>query len=307
MFLLRKLTSRRVWERIFVERLTEPLHLNIISLVVAVFGTTRAKIAFDLLIRNQHAFGLLDAADRARLYGIKRITVIEFGVANGAGLLNICKLASRITRATGTEIDVVGFDSGSGMPEIRSYKDHPEAYQPGWYPMQDRARLEAALPANARLVIGELADTVPTFTSGLSDAAPVGFVSIDVDYHWSAVEALQVFTGEPLKYLPMVTIYLDDVTRDIHNPWSGELAAVQDFNDMDETRKIGPINFLRDSRVFKNAKWIGQMYMLHVFDHPSRFSVLERYGAVVLKNPYLPASSGAVDRDRRRVGGRHLR
>ena len=291
MFVLRKLGSRRVWGRIFVERLTEPIHLNFISAFVAVLGSTRAKIAWDLLPRHQHAFGLLDAADRAKVYGIKRITAIEFGVANGAGLLNICELASRITKVTGIDIDVVGFDSGSGMPEIRSYKDHPEAYQPGWYPMQDRARLEAALPPNAKLVIGSLADTVPTFAAGLSEAAPIGFVSIDVDYHWSALEALEVFTSAPLTYLPMVVIYLDDVNRDIHNPWSGELAAVHEFNERSELRKIGPLNFLRESRIFKNGKWISQMYALHVFDHPLRFSVLSEYGEVVLANPYLPGQS----------------
>lgn len=285
----RKLGNRSIWERIFIERFTEPLHLNIMAALVVVLGTTRAKIAFDLLLRHQHAFGLLNAADRARAYGIKRITAIEFGVANGAGLLNICELAARITRAAGTEIDVVGLDSGTGMPEIRSYMDHPEAYQPGWYPMQDRARLEAALPSNAKLIIGQLAETVPEFISQLSEAAPVGFVSIDVDYYWSALEALQVFTGTPLAYLPMVTIYLDDVTRDIHNPWCGELAAVHEFNNRNDLRKIGPMNFLRETRVFKNARWISQMYVLHIFDHPSRFSVLRDYEDVVLPNPYLPA------------------
>jgi hypothetical protein len=164
--------------------------------------------------------------------------------------------------------------------------------------MQDRSQLEAALPDNARLIIGELADTVPEFTAQMSNLAPIGFVSIDVDYHWSAVEALKVFIGKPLAYLPIVAIYLDDVTRDIHNPWSGELAAVSEFNASNELRKIGPMNFLRETRVFKNARWISQMYALHVFDHPSRFSVLRSYGDVVLTNPYLPRPSVAADRDR---------
>ena len=303
-FLMRKLANRSVWKRIFVERLTEPVHLNIIAAFVAVFGTTRAKIAFDLLLRNQHAFALLYAADRAKLYGIRRITTIEFGVANGAGLLNMCELASLVTEATGTEIDIVGFDSGSGMPEVRTYKDHPEAYRPGWYPMQDRARLESALPSNARLIIGEISQTLPEFLSQLSAAAPIGFVSLDVDYYWSTVEALQVFRGAPLNYLPMVPIYLDDVSADIHNPWCGELAAVGEFNGTDEMRKIGPMNFLRETRVFKNARWISQMYVLHVFDHPARFSVLRDYADVVQTNPYLPGLSDPAEQGRGIVGER---
>jgi len=37
--------------RIFRERLTEPLHLNLASLLVAVFGGVRSRIAFDLVQR----------------------------------------------------------------------------------------------------------------------------------------------------------------------------------------------------------------------------------------------------------------
>ena len=66
MGLLVSLLKRRdIIERIVIERLTEPLHLNVFSALVAVFGSTRAKIKFDLLVRQQHAFGLLHAADAA--------------------------------------------------------------------------------------------------------------------------------------------------------------------------------------------------------------------------------------------------
>ncbi len=80
---------------IAVERLTEPLHLNILAIAIALVGTTRAKIAFDLLPGQQHAFGLLHAADVARSRGLQNITVVELGVGSGAGLLNICELAHR--------------------------------------------------------------------------------------------------------------------------------------------------------------------------------------------------------------------
>ena len=60
------LIRKNIIRRIVVERLTEPLHLNLLSLPISLFGSTRAKIAFDLLVRQQHAYGLLDAADAAR-------------------------------------------------------------------------------------------------------------------------------------------------------------------------------------------------------------------------------------------------
>jgi hypothetical protein len=283
--ILRKLAKGRIWNRILLERLSEPLHLNLISLFVAAFGSVRAKVFFDLYVRQQHAFGLLQAADQAKNYGYDHVTAIEFGVANGAGLLNICTLARRITRATGIAFNIVGFDSGSGMPVIRDYRDHPEAYQPGWYQMHAPERLRQALPPNASLVLGNISDTIPTFLAELSPDRPIGFVSIDVDYYWSTLESLKVFTASPDCYLPLVTMYFDDVDYPTHNPWCGELGAISDFNSASEFRKIAPFNFLREQRLFKNAHWISKMFALHVLDHPARFMALKNYPHVDLEDP----------------------
>ena len=43
------------------DRLGEPLHLNLLSLVVRLFGSFRAKVAFDLVERRKYAFPLLKA------------------------------------------------------------------------------------------------------------------------------------------------------------------------------------------------------------------------------------------------------
>lgn len=276
-----------IWKRVLVERFSEPLHLNIMTPFVAIFGSLRTKIFFDLYVRQQHAFGLLTAADDAIASGYSRVTVIEFGVANGAGLLNICSLAGKITKVTGVSFDIVGFDNVSGMPPLRDYRDHPELYQPGWYPMDAPDLLRANLPSNAQLILGDMASTVPAFLSARPADSPIGFVSLDVDYYWSSVEALKCFAGPAELYLPRVTMYLDDIGFVAHNPWCGELAAISDFNAGGDMRKIAPFNFLRESRLFKNARWLSHMYTLHVLDHPLRFSLLEKYGHVVLDNPYL--------------------
>jgi hypothetical protein len=286
-FLVRKLFRRRVWRQIFLERLSEPLHLNLISLFVALFGGLRMKIFYDLCVRQQHAYGLLNAADAALSAGYKRVTAIEFGVASGTGLLNICKLADRITKETGVAFDIVGFDNVSGMPPLRDYRDHPELYQPGWYPMTSPEALKAALPKNATLLLGDIAQTVGEFIARHDKASPIGFVSVDVDYYWSAVECLKCLRAAPEHYLPAVTMYFDDVGGAAHNPWCGELLAIREFNAENEMRKIAPINFLRETRLFRNAAWIPKMYLCHVFDHQNRFEVLRNYGHVAMGNPYL--------------------
>ena len=88
-----------------------------------------------------------------------------------------------------------------------------------------------ALPDNAELIIGNITETVPKFIKTLSKESPVGFISVDVDYYWSAKECLTVLLGEPEKYLPMtVVVYLDDIGVPSANPWVGELLAVNEFN-----------------------------------------------------------------------------
>ena len=56
-FLLRRLAHRKIWSRIFNERLTEPLHMNFLSLFVWVFGSYRAKVDYDLVVRQNNAYG----------------------------------------------------------------------------------------------------------------------------------------------------------------------------------------------------------------------------------------------------------
>src|SRR5215813_13419759 len=111
--------------RIGTERLTEPIHLNLLAFFVALFGSFRAKVNFDLIIRQQNAFPILHAADKARQAGLKRLTIVEFGVANGAGLINMCRIAASVEKTTGVGFDIYGFDTGAGMPAAIDYRHHP--------------------------------------------------------------------------------------------------------------------------------------------------------------------------------------
>jgi hypothetical protein len=276
-------------KKVLLERLTEPLHLNIASLFVALFGSYRAKVAFDLVVRQQYAWPILHAATMAQEQGLKRVTLIEFGVAMGAGLMNMCTLAEATTKATGIEFDIYGFDTGGGMPPAIDYRDMPEAFQAGDFPMNQDA-LKAALPANAKLILGPIHETVGPFLRGLSTAAPIGFVSIDVDYYSSAKDCLGVFTGKPSQYMPVVPLYLDDVAIYSSNPWTGEWLAVNEFNAEQAMRKIAPFNMLRQRRIFKNPTWIDLMYAVHVHDHPLRSTANQRMTSRVLKNEYLQAA-----------------
>ena len=100
---------------------------------------------------------------------------------------------------------------------------------------------------------------------------------------------MRLLDGPPEVYLPTTLAYFDDVQLVAHNRWCGELLAIEEFNEAHEMRKLERHPFLATTRVFKHAPWIGQIYGLHVLDHPRRQPA--EVGATVearaLENPYL--------------------
>jgi hypothetical protein len=273
-------------DRILLERLTEPIHLNIASIIVAFLGSFRAKVRHDLIVRQQFAFSILDVADRAVKHGIKKLTLIEFGVANGAGLLNMCRVAASVTKETGVEFEIFGFDTGTGLPPPFDYRDHPEHWRTNDFTMEV-SRLEVSLPTFAHIIIGDIAQTVPKFLGTLTPSAPLAFASLDVDYYSSSKAALSIFSGHSDLYLPTCLLYVANIIFDNVNPWCGELLAIDEFNDEQRLRKVSPYRFLRHFRVFKNARWIDQIYVVNIFDHPARH-VAGKRNVYVTSNEYLP-------------------
>lgn len=270
-------------------RFTEPLHVNLAAAIAKIFGSYRTRVAFDLIDRPEYAFGMLKAADLASAAGIQKITAIEFGVASGAGLLNMCRIAEETTRCTGVQIDIVGFDGGTGLPPPADYRDHPDLWIAGDYPMPDREALLKALPDNASIVFGPVAETVPRIVESLSPECPIGFVAMDVDYYSSAKECLRVFGhSDPNRYLHLTVIYFDDVMEETSNSWCGELLAINEFNNANECRKLELDQPLRSQRILKNAPWLDKIYLLHVLDHPTmQPNHSKRSSTIQLSNPRL--------------------
>jgi hypothetical protein len=198
----------------------------------------------------------------------------------------MAEIAAKVTEATGVKIELVGFDNGTGMPRSSDYRDHPDCYGEGDFPMQDYNQLRNRLPANSQLIIGNVAETVIPYLSGLRPDCPIGYVVIDVDYYSSSVECLKIFSGPADRYLPESLMYLDDITYPQHNPWQGEYLAINEFNSRNELRKACPYNFLRHFRLLKNAIWIDQVYLMHTLDH-ERKRTPHGGPSIVLDNPYL--------------------
>ena len=285
-YLIKRLTEKRIWAKLYKERLSEPLHLNFISLFVLVFGSFRKKVAYDLVLRPQHAFGILAAADQAKQQGLKSISIIEFGVANGGGLMNIIKIAKKVTKSTGIKIDIYGFDTGEGMPPPIDYRDHPEYYNLGDFPMNKEA-LEKQIEGKATLIYGSIKETLKKFVKTIYPESPIGFISIDVDYYSSTKEVLELFTSKAHNFLPLTYLFFDDIFMPHHNDKCGELLAIKEFNEENVYRNINYHPFFINTRIFKNAKWVKQLYYLHILDHDYRFNTERDREIYVLDNPYL--------------------
>lgn len=165
--------------------------------------------------RPNYGYIVYQAADLARRLGIKRISALEFGVAGGRGLLNMEMHAERVRALTGVTVDVYGFDTGEGLPPPVDHRDLPNVWQEAHFRM-DRAALEARL-RQAKLVIGNVADTVGRFAQDFSPA-PIGAISFDLDYYSSSVDAFRVFDIGHDYLLPRVFCYFDDIARRVLSP-----------------------------------------------------------------------------------------
>jgi hypothetical protein len=216
--------------------------------------------------RPQYLWPLIHASHVARALGIPRISALEFGVAGGNGLLALERAAAQATSLSGTEIDIFGFDTGSGMPAPTDPRDAPFLIEPSYFDM-DEAALRSRLD-RAELVLGPVAETVADWAA--SGHAPIGFVAFDLDYYSSTVEAFRVLEGAPERMLPRVQCYFDDTFGYGWTEFMGVHAAIDEFNSAHDQRKIGKILGLRfelPPHEFQ-AAWHEKMYVFHLFDHP---------------------------------------
>jgi hypothetical protein len=215
---------------------------------------------------EQYTFGVLHAAHLGKALGLPRISVIEFGVAGGKGLISLERAAEEVEKSFGIGIDVYGFDTGVGLPRPGDYRDLPNIYTPNTYAM-DHTALKKELK-RAKLILGMIEDTLPTFVQ--SRPAPIGFMSVDVDLYSSTVPTLKLMEAEPDILLPRIHCYFDDIMGFNCSEYNGQRLAIQEFNDSHVMRKISPIYGLRYfvPKVMSENLWVEMIYLAHIFDHP---------------------------------------
>ena len=142
-------------------------------------GSYEYRLGLGAIDRPHYGYCLLNAAKLAKRMNHDRISVIEFGVATGNGLLSLEYHAQEVERLVGIQIDIYGFDTGEGLPTLLDYRDLPYHWKPGFFKM-DVPRLQSRL-TKAKLVIGNVSETAKSFFAD-HDPAPIAAMFHDLDF-----------------------------------------------------------------------------------------------------------------------------
>jgi hypothetical protein len=229
-------------------------------------GSVDTRVRYDIFDRPHYAFGVHSASYLAKRLGLDTITVVELGVAGGRGLLALKSVAATMGKHFGMQINVVGFDTGEGMPAPSDYRDLPHVWGEGFYRM-DVAKLKGQLGPDTELILGDIEETLSSWSS----KGKIGFIAFDLDYYSSTKQAFRIFQDSAKRpCLPRTYCYFDDLMWPeyaCHNDYLGELCAIREFNEEHEHRKLCPVNMLKYTRTHQSP-WNEQIYVMHDFKHP---------------------------------------
>jgi hypothetical protein len=256
-------------------------------------GSYSFRTNIGAVVRPNYAYLVYQAARLAHRLGLPRVSILEFGVAGGEGLLALEYHAENVEKLLPVKIDIYGFDTGEGLPAPVDYRDLQYHWKPQFYKM-DVPRLKARLK-RAKLVLGNVGDTVPNFFAEHTPP-PVGSVSFDLDFYSSTLTAFKLFDAGAAHFLPRCVCYFDDTIggeTELYGDFTGVRLAIHEFNGSHQGIKLAPLYYLRAKPAA--PEWHHKMWSVHLFEHAdyNRF-VSDEYQQLPLsiQNPGIAPSSG---------------
>lgn len=236
-------------------------------------GSVEFRLAMQAMVRAEYAFGILQSIYLASRLNRNRVSVIEFGVGTGNGLRWMERYAAELGQKYGVLVEVYGFDLGTGLPAPSDYRDVPYIWRTGNYRM-DAKFLQGQLKT-AKLMLGDIRETIPRFLE--AKPAPIGFISFDLDYYSSTLEAFKLFDGADEAFLPRVVSYFDDIGSDgraLQCEYVGELLAIREFNERPADRHKLCRLCIQEPMMKYPADWLHKLWVYHRFLHPEYNSYL---------------------------------
>jgi hypothetical protein len=248
------------------EESADPIR-SLIRLAIKRFkiGEYETRIKNGAVNRPHYAHCVYQAAVLGKKLGYKTISVLEFGVAGGNGLIELENHAFEVSKITGVDIQIYGFDMGSGLPQPLDYRDMPYLWKKGFYKMDvDKLKLKLN---KAKLVLGDVSETVKTFFEEYKPA-PIGAIMNDLDFYSSTKNSFKLLDGHENNFLPRVFCYFDDVTArepHLYNDYTGERLAINEFNQEHSDIKFGLPYYLITKEIVR--QWYHHIWILHFFSH----------------------------------------
>ena len=203
---------------------------------------------------------LYEACLESKKLGIKNVSVLELGVAGGAGILALEKYKKRIEKVLDMSIEVYGFDTGEGLPKIEMNEDLPFLWKEGLYNI-DKTALENKI--KSKIFYGDVKNTIDDFIK--INKNKVCCIFFDLDLYTSTINFLNQIPKIEEHLLPRVLCYFDDVYvfENYINQFNGVFKAIDEFNANLSDFKLGySVDHFKDFK-FPLAKT--SIYTLHSF------------------------------------------
>lgn len=211
------------------------------------------RLLREAVPRPYYGYPIYHSLKLASSLGYKKVSIMEFGVAGGRGLINAEYHVREIQKILDIEVEIYGFDLIEGLPRPVDYRDLPYQWKEGFYKM-DVEKLKSKLKFS-KLVLGDIKESIKNFS-----CSPIACVLMDVDYYSSTVDALEIFK---MPHLPRVFCYFDDVVGNetcLYNEYTGELLAIKEFN---QNNKMKIVKYGGE-----NTSYNDNIFIMHDFDHP---------------------------------------
>lgn len=226
---------------------------------------------------------IYETSKNAIKLGFNEISVVELGVAGGNGIKSILKYKRKIEKILDIKINIVGFDTGTGLPNSDLKEDLPYFWKQGDYTNINLKDLEKE-DSSIKIYEGNISSTIDKYI--LENKIKIGLIFFDLDLYSSTKLFLDKIPAlsEKKLLLPRVFCYFDDlfVADYTLNDINGEPLAIKEFNNQFKKIKLGKtFDHITDFK-FPLAK--GQIYTLHDFDNENYNKYIGIYSTDSLSN-----------------------
>ena len=246
----------------------KPLRVALLKYLSLKFSTFRPH--YETLI--------YESSKNAIKLGFKEINIIELGVAGGDGIRSLAKYKKKVEKIFDIKINIIGFDTGAGLPNITLKEDLPFFWKQGDYTNKNLNNLEKSSDS-IKIYEGNISNTLEKFIS--ENDVKIGLIIFDMDLYSSTktfLKKIPEFSRKKL-LLPRTFCYFDDlfVADYCLDDTNGEPLAIYEFNKTNVDLKLGKsFDHIIDFK-FPLAK--GQIFTLHDFKNENYNKYVGIYSA----------------------------